>query len=41
VWDSVALLIGIEVAGTAAVLAAVGPSSRAAKVDPNTVLRAD
>ncbi len=40
-WDSTALLIGAGVAGVAAVLAAVGPSNRAARVDPNVVLRAD
>jgi predicted permease len=40
-WDNVALLAGAGLAGSAAVLAALGPSSRAARVDPNTVLRAD
>jgi hypothetical protein len=40
-WDAVALLTGVSVAGAAGVLAALGPSSRAARVDPNTVLRAD
>jgi hypothetical protein len=40
-WDNVALLSGALLAGGAAVLAALGPSSRAARVDPNTVLRAD
>jgi hypothetical protein len=40
-WDSVALLTGAGVAGVAAVLAALGPSSRAARVDPNSVLRSD
>jgi predicted permease len=40
-WDSIALLAGVAVAGTAGVSAAIGPSSRAARVDPNTVLRAD
>jgi ABC-type antimicrobial peptide transport system permease subunit len=40
-WDSVALLTGGGVAGVAAVLAALGPSSRAARVDPNSVLRSD
>jgi ABC-type antimicrobial peptide transport system permease subunit len=40
-WDNVALLAGAGLAGGAAVLAAVGPSSRAACVDPNTVLRSD
>jgi ABC-type antimicrobial peptide transport system permease subunit len=40
-WDSAALLTGVTVAGAAAVLAAIGPSSRAARVDPNIVLRAD
>jgi len=40
-WDNVALLSGAGLAGGAAVLAALGPSSRAARVDPNTVLRGD
>jgi predicted permease len=40
-WDTVALLTGVSIAGAAGVLAALGPSSRAARVDPNTVLRAD
>ena len=40
-WDNVALLAGAGLAGGAAVLAAIGPSSRAAHVDPNTVLRSD
>ena len=40
VWDNFALLSGAVLAGGAAVLAALGPSSRAARVDPNTVLRA-
>ncbi len=40
-WDNVALLAGAGLAGGAAVLAAVGPSNRAAHVDPNTVLRSD
>ena len=40
-WDLVALLTGVWMAGTAGVVAALGPSSRAARVDPNTVLRAD
>jgi predicted permease len=40
-WDNVALLSGAGLAGGAAVLAAIGPSSRAARVDPNTVLRGD
>ena len=41
VWDNFALFSGAILAGGAAVLAALGPSSRAARVDPNTVLRAD
>jgi len=40
-WDTVALLAGVSMAGAAGVLAAVGPSSRAARVDPNSVLRAE
>jgi predicted permease len=40
-WDAPALLTGVAIAGVAGVLAALGPSSRAARVDPNTVLRAD
>jgi ABC-type antimicrobial peptide transport system permease subunit len=40
-WDNFALLSGSLLAGCAAVLAALGPSSRAARVDPNTVLRSD
>jgi ABC-type antimicrobial peptide transport system permease subunit len=40
-WDTVALLTGVSLAGSVGVLAALGPSSRAARVDPNTVLRAD
>lgn len=40
-WDGTALTVGLALAGGAAVLAAVGPSSRAARVDPNTVLRSD
>ena len=40
-WDIAALVTGATVAGTAGVLAALGPSNRAARVDPNTVLRAD
>ena len=40
-WDNFALLSGSMLAGSAAVLAALGPSSRAARVDPNTVLRSD
>lgn len=40
-WDTVALLAGVLLAGAAGVLAALGPSSRAARVDPNSVLRAD
>jgi predicted permease len=40
-WDSVALLAGVGLAGVAATLAALGPSSRAARLDPSTVLRAD
>lgn len=40
-FDTVALLMGVSIAGAAGVLAAIGPSSRAARVDPTTVLRAD
>ena len=40
-WDSAALLTGVFIAGAAGVLAAVGPSNRAARIDPNTLLRAD
>jgi hypothetical protein len=40
-FDTAALALGVALAGAAAVLAAVGPSSRAARVDPNTVLRSD
>ena len=40
-WDAVALLTGASIAGAAGAMAALGPSSRAARVDPNTVLRAD
>jgi ABC-type lipoprotein release transport system permease subunit len=40
-WDNVALISGAGLAGCAAVLAAIGPSSRAARVDPNAVLRGD
>jgi ABC-type antimicrobial peptide transport system permease subunit len=40
-WDSSALICGTGAAGTVAVLAALGPSSRASRVDPNTILRAD
>ncbi len=40
-WDSGALLLGTGVTGAAAILAAASPASRAARVDPNTVLRAD
>jgi hypothetical protein len=40
-WDTAALLMGAAIAGTAGVAAAIGPSSRAARVDPNTVLRSD
>jgi ABC-type antimicrobial peptide transport system permease subunit len=40
-WDNVSLMTGVAVAGFTAVLAALGPSSRAARIDPNTVLRAD
>jgi predicted permease len=40
-WDTFALLSGAGVAGGAALLAALGPSRRAARVDPNTVLRGD
>jgi predicted permease len=40
-WDNVALLSGMGLAGAAATLASLGPSARAARTDPNTVLRAD
>ncbi len=40
-WDTMALLTGVSLAGVAGVMAALGPSLRAARVDPNTVLRAD
>lgn len=40
-WDNVALLSGAGLAGTTALLAALGPSRRAARLDPNTVLRGD
>jgi ABC-type antimicrobial peptide transport system permease subunit len=40
-WDNIALLTGVSIAGAAALAAALGPSSRAARLDPNTVLRAD
>lgn len=40
-WDTAALLTGVSMAAAAGVLAALGPSSRAARVDPNWVLRAD
>ena len=40
-WDNVALLAGAGLARTAAVLASLGPSRRAATLDPNTVLRSD
>jgi hypothetical protein len=40
-FDTLALALGVALAGTAALLAAVSPSSRAARVDPNTVLRSD
>jgi DNA-binding PadR family transcriptional regulator len=40
-FGAMILAIGRGVAGGAAVLAALGPSSRAARINPNTVLRAD
>ena len=40
-WDNLALATGAGLAGVAATLAALGPSHRAARVDPNSVLRAD
>ena len=40
-WDAPALLTGVSIAGAAGGLAALGPSNRAARMDPNTVLRAD
>ena len=40
-WDHASLMTGVVIAVAAGVLAALGPSSRAARVDPNTVLRAD
>jgi predicted permease len=40
-WDGVALVSGAAAAGIVALLAALGPSLRAARVNPNTVLRAD
>jgi predicted permease len=40
-WDNVALLAAAGLSGASAVLAALGPSTRAARVDPNTVLRGD
>jgi predicted permease len=40
-WDNFALLSGAGLAGATAMLASLGPSRRAARVDPNTVLRAD
>ena len=40
-WDNFALLSGAALAGSTALLAALGPSRRAARVDPNIVLRAD
>ena len=36
-----ALFIGCGVASVAAILAALGPSSRAGRADPNAVLRAE
>jgi predicted permease len=39
--DSVALLSGTTLAGAVAVLAAIGPSFHAARIDPNRVLRAE
>jgi hypothetical protein len=40
-FDTLALALGVVLAGVAAVLAAVGPSSCAARVDPNSVLRSN
>jgi hypothetical protein len=40
-WDLASLATGAALALVAGVAAAVGPSSRAARVDPNVVLRAD
>jgi hypothetical protein len=40
-WDHIALLAGSAVAGSVAILAALGPSTSAARVDPNSVLRSD
>jgi hypothetical protein len=40
-WDAPAVACGPLLAGAAAVLASLGPSRRAARVDPNAVLRAD
>ena len=40
-WDSFALLTGATLAGIAAMVAAIGPSTRAATVDPNSVLRSE
>ncbi len=40
-WDAPAVLSGAAIAGMAGLLAAFGPSARAARVDPNRVLRGD
>ncbi len=40
-WDSMALFIGCGVAAVAAILAALGLSSRAGRTDPNAILRAE
>ena len=40
-WDTLALVLGVGLAGAATTLAALGPASRAARLDPNRILRAD
>ena len=40
-WDNLALGAGVALAAAVAISAAVGPSHRAARVDPNVVLRSD
>ena len=40
-WDNFALLAGAGLAGITATVAAIGPSNRAARLDPNRVLRTD
>ena len=40
-WDSFALLAGVAMAGVTAVLAALTPATRAARLDANRVLRTD